>query len=158
MNHSQKSIFPQAKQAVGEFALPWDYCNCAPMLLTGAAVPLLWARLFEFSLGTNGRLQSSGTRASTRLSIWAYLTDRPYIKQSVWCKPWWLWDAHRCHPKGNQGKRRRERWWLLFPHPLPLTGNTSGRTMVRDIKTPSSRHIIRAGLLLVSPVLTCCIF
>lgn len=73
MNRSQRSIFPQAKQAVGELTRPREHCSRAPMLLTGVDVPFLPARLFEFSLGTSGRLQSSGTRASTRLSVCTYL-------------------------------------------------------------------------------------
>lgn len=37
-----------------------------------------------------------------------------------------------------------------------VTGNT--KNVVGDTKTPQSGQVVRAGLLLFSPVLTCCIF
>lgn len=87
-------------------AANWRWC----------ALPL--GEAFVLSLGTNGRLWSSGTTASTLCHLPALMGSTQ--EQSAWCNCR-LWDAQCWHPKGSQGEWRKECWKLLFPYPLSLS-------------------------------------
>lgn len=109
------------------------------------------------SLGTNGRLQSSGTTASTYLH-WCVLhknkvPDAAAVTVRLRCT---LLTPKREPRKMGKG---------VLGTPFSLSPSNHWKFVIGDTKnvvgyteTPQSGQMVRAGLLLFSPVLTCCIF
>lgn len=142
MNHRQRLIFPQSKRAVGELTWPWKYSNCAPMLLIGFEVPFPLSKAFEFTLGSNGRLQSSGTRANIHLSISTYLPWRlPHENKVLGAA---VTTVRSTLLSSEREPWKMERSMLLAPFSLPLSTlwkfATANKTKQMSLGTPSEQN------------------